>query len=34
LTSLVKTLDHFCEDFYRPVSPFQTSFDALSSPLE
>jgi hypothetical protein len=34
LTSFVTTLDNFCEDFYRPISPFQTSFDVLSSPLE
>jgi hypothetical protein len=34
LTPFLSTLDNFCDDFYRPVSPTLSSQEALSSPLE
>jgi hypothetical protein len=34
LTPFFDTLDRFCDDCYRPVSPYQTAYEAISSPLE
>jgi hypothetical protein len=34
LTPFLSTLDNFCDDFYRSVSPILSSQVSLASPLE